>query len=191
MRPTSVTQRWAITVKWLEVSDVRAVYHQLGIRKRTVQQCVDRCRSSVGVQGKLRSGRRCLLDGASEQSAYNLLLSGEQGGSKSVTRHLHASDNVSKVVDRRTITRAARRVAAEKHQRIRVVQGKPHKKLTAATRKKTLAFCKANPSGDWGDTLFSDKKKFPFSYPGSKVQAVLRVAEGQRRKEHADSSLRL
>lgn len=182
MGRTSVMQRWAIVSKWVEGHDIRKVCSQLGKRKRTVQQWVDRYEATGDVQDSSRSGRRRLLGGAAEQRAYDLLLNGEQGGAQSVAQHLHMTGDVSKVVDRRTVTRAARRIAAQKGQRLRAVQGKPQKMLTAANRRSRLAFCRANLLRYWGNTLFSDRKKFLFSYPGSKVQAVSWVVAGERRE---------
>jgi hypothetical protein len=182
MGVTSVKERWAIIAKWEDGQTARAISQQLGTPLKTVQRWVERYRATGHVQDQPRSGRPPLLEAAAAQKACDLLLGGKHGASKSVAQHLHASGHVSKVVDRRTVSRAARKVARESGVRLRAVRGKPGKLLTAATRRKRLEFCRANRSRSWGATLFTDRKKFLFSYPDSIVPSTSWVVEGGRRE---------
>jgi hypothetical protein len=76
----------------------------------------------------------------------------------------------SKVLSRATIARAARREAKEQGKDLVVRRGKPRKEMTQATKAKRLKFALANKSRGWDRVLFTDRKRFYFSYPGSKVK---------------------
>ena len=181
MARTSVKDRWAILAKWDEGQSARAISRQLGAPLKTVRRWIERYTATGDVKDEPRAGRPRLLGAAAAQQACALLLGGQHGASKSVAQHLHASGHVRKVVDRRTVSRAARKLAGESGVRLRALRGKPGKLLTEATRRKRLEFCRANRSRGWGYTLFTDRKKFLFSYPGSKVPATSWVVEGTRR----------
>jgi hypothetical protein len=182
MGVTSVKERWAIVAKWDEGLTTRAIAQQLGTPVKTVQRWVDRYQATGNVEDEPRSGRPRLLGATAARQAYDLLLGGKHGASKSVAQHLHTTGHVSKVIDRRTVSRAARKIAGELGVRLRALRGKPEKRLTAETRRKRLEFCRANLSRCWSNTLFTDRKKFSFSYPGSKVPAISWVVEGARRE---------
>jgi hypothetical protein len=65
---------------------------------------------------------------------------------------------------------------------IRAFRGKPAKRLTNDTKQKRLQFCKANKGRSWANMMFTDRKKFLFSYPGAKVRAVEWIQVGATRQ---------
>jgi hypothetical protein len=182
---TSEEERWAIVAKWKETSSIRAVCRALKRSKKVVQQWVQRFQATRGVANAVKPGRKPVLNEAAVRQARDLLLGNQNGGCKSVAQVLHASGSSSKLVDRRTISRAVVKLCAKEGVRIRPFSGKPRKQLTAANKAKRLAFCKKNLKRSWKTTMFSDRKKFPFYYPGEKVQAVSWGVEGSKREAPA------
>lgn len=179
---TSAETRWSIIAKWKELGNLRAVARSLKVPPKTANRWVQRYLATGGVDDEQRSGRKPLLNAAVAARAHELLMSNEHGGAKSVGLLLHTSGMVSKPVDRRTVTRAVRNIALEEGHTLRALRGKPQKMLTEKNREKRLAFCKDNLGRGWGNVMFTDRKKFPFSYPGVKVQAVSWVRAGMRRQ---------
>lgn len=59
--------------------------------------------------------------------------------------------------------------------------GKPSKALTDKTKAQRLAFCQANLRRDWSRVLFTDRKKFAFTFPGTRVKRVQWLRRGERR----------
>jgi hypothetical protein len=59
--------------------------------------------------------------------------------------------------------------------------GKPSKALTARTKAQRLAFCRANMRRDWSRVLFTDRKRFSFTFPGTSVKRVQWLRQGERR----------
>jgi len=85
-----------------------------------------------------------------------------------------------------TVIRHARQAAAAAGAPLVVLRGKPKKGLTKATKAKRLAFAKlANKKKDWRRVLFSDRKRFEFKYPGSKVRSVRWAMRGPQHVEAA------
>jgi len=86
---------------------------------------------------------------------------------------------------RTTVHRAAKKLAQAQGSPIHAVRGKPGKQITPATKHKRLCFAKANQSRNWGTVMFTDRKKFLFTYPGFKISPVTWVRKGMRREASA------
>ena len=56
--------------------------------------------------------------------------------------------------------------------KLRVCWGKPQKALSALHCQQRLKFGKANQGRVWDTILFTDRKKFHLTYPGSSVRSV-------------------
>jgi hypothetical protein len=125
-----------------------------------------------GVDVKAGCGRKPVLSDKVAEAALDLLLRDDIDGASHVARHLAAIQAVDKVVHKSTVIRAARRVAEEQGTKLWVKRGKPSKGMTQATMQKRYDFAVANKNRAWGQVLFTDRKKFHLSYPGSKVQPV-------------------
>ena len=181
---TSKEQRWAIVTTWKQTGSVAAAARQTELSQKVVQRWVQRYQASGDVLDAPKAGRKPILSAAAALQAHDLLLGNQYGGAKSVGQQLYTSGHASKPVDRRTVTRAAVKLAKARGVRIRALRGKPRKGLTAATKQKWLQFCKSNLKKSWGNVMFTDRKKFPFSYPGVKVQAVSWAEEGTAREAY-------
>jgi transposase len=182
---TSKETRWSIIAKWKEVQSPLAVAAALGIHLKVVRRWLERYLATGDVVDAQRSGRKRILDPAASQKAYRLMLSNENGNSKAVGMLLHSQGIVSKPLDRRVVARAVHNVAAEAGVKLRILRGEPKKRLSEANCQKRLAFCKSNLKRNWRAVMFSDRKKFHFTYPGQKVQPVSWVIEGGTREAAA------
>jgi hypothetical protein len=89
---------------------------------------------------------------------------------KQAAQDLYSGGDVSRVVHRKTLARAVREAAARQGRQLAVYHGRPVKQLTAANKQKRLQFALTNRNRDWGRVMFTDRKRFYFRYPGSKVQ---------------------
>ena len=67
---------------------------------------------------------------------------------------------------------------AELHQNLVVRRGAPAKGLRHTTKEKRLSFARANLKRNWGHVMFTDRKRFYFSYPGSRVKPTRWVSDG-------------
>jgi hypothetical protein len=90
----------------------------------------------------------------------------------------------AKKVHRVTVARHAKALAAASGKPIKAVRTKPKKQLTADTKAKRLAFCKANRDRNWRLVMFTDRKKFLFKHPGVKVHKVRWIRQGSQRTAH-------
>lgn len=59
------------------------------------------------------------------------------------------------------------------------LRGKPSRELAAKAKQERLKFCMDNRTRSWGTVMFTDRKKFTFSYPGVMVQPVTWVVKGR------------
>lgn len=176
---TSEELRWAIVTRWNENHDISKTARQLGLSDRVVEHWVQRYKDSGAVHVAPKSGKKRILSPEAESRAYDLLLSNQHGGAKTVAQELGTLGLVTRPVGKKTVIRAARRHASEMGKKLRVLRGAPRKQLSGSTRQKRLDFCKASKGRDWSHVLFTDRKKFPFTYPGVKVQPVSWGVEGE------------
>ena len=179
---TSIKDRWVIIASWERLRDPQLVASELGVRLRVVKRWVKRFESTGCVDDAPRSGRPAALTAVARQRVYELLVRERAGCSKFVAGMLHAEGLTSKPMHRKTIARAAHMVAEERAEELVVLRGKPRKMLTADTIKKRLAFSISNKTRCWRNVMFTDRKKFHFSYPGIKVPPVTWAVKGQRRE---------
>lgn len=177
MAPTKDEGRWAIIAAWKKHGSIPAAAKALGKDRSVVRRWVRRYEETGGVTIGTSTGRTPALDGVAATKALELLL--EEGGSADKVAHkLVALGMASTKVAKTTLIRAAKKVAMNKGTPIRVVRGKPAKQLTQNTRMKRVAFARENKTRCWGNVMFTDRKKFLFSYPGSEVRMVSWVVQG-------------
>ena len=177
LAPTTDDGRWAIIAAWRQYGSVARTAKALGKDRSVVHRWVQRYRQTGNVLVGKSTGRPHALDRASATAALKLLL--EEGGTADgVANKLLSLGMTSKKVAKTTVIMAARRVAISLGTPIRVVRGKPAKQLTQNTIGKRLAFAKQNKRRNWGNVMFTDRKKFLFSHPGAKVRPVSWVEKG-------------
>ncbi|GAX85407.1 hypothetical protein CEUSTIGMA_g12823.t1, partial [Chlamydomonas eustigma] len=179
MTYTSQEERWAIIAHWKQNGNSHITARELKLTVKVVDRWIRRYETTGDVSDAQKSGRPRKLNASAAKKALKLLLEREHGNSAAVAQMLYASGDVNQQVSRRTVTRSAHKAAKAEGMKIKHVQGRPRKKLTAATMQKRVAFCTAMMRMNWMNVLFTDRKKFHFSYPGCKVTAGAWVLEGQ------------
>ena len=150
-----------------------------GVVYNTAKRWLRRIKTKLGLEPRRGGGRPCLLDRGSEDKAKKLLLNHDMDGAAHVAMELHKQDTETPLVSRQTIMRAARRAAERQGRPLRVWHGRPLKLMSAATKAKRLKFALAHQHTNWDNTVFTDRKRFTFRYPGSKVKQAYWLEEGQ------------
>ncbi|GAX85829.1 hypothetical protein CEUSTIGMA_g13244.t1 [Chlamydomonas eustigma] len=179
MTYTSQEERWAIIAHWKQNGNSHITARELKLTVKVVDRWIRRYETTGDVSDAQKSGRLRKLNASAAKKALKLLLEREHGNSAAVAQMLYAYGCVNQQFSRRTVTRSAHKAAKAEGMKIKHVQGRPRKKLTAATMQKRVAFCTAMMRMNWMNALFTDRKKFHFSYPGCKVTAGAWVLEGQ------------
>lgn len=138
---------------------------------RTVKLWVARFKRTGGVDAKRSTGRRPVVTPEAAQRALDYLRDGSSSA-VGVARRLHQEGITPRQVHRRTVVRAAKKVAKTLRLNLRAQTGKPQPELKPAHKAQRIAFAKANLHRDWTRVMFTDRKKFIFAHPGSRVTPV-------------------
>lgn len=185
MAYTTIGVRWSIITAWKRFNSISQAAEHVKCSYKVAQRWVRKYKATGEVEDAHRSGRKQVLSPLAAEKAYELLLSGQFGGAKMVAMELKAQGYTEAVVHRTTIVRAARRLAELKGTTIHALRGKPKKLLSAATKSKRLQFSLSHKRTSWASTMFTDRKKFLFSYPGTKVHPVTWAEKGEERRAAA------
>lgn len=118
------------------------------------------------------TGRPASISQEVAKRAVDMLADPCNRGAQHVATLLRDQGIISNVVHKATLIRHARQAAIAADTKLWVRRGKPAKSMGKATKEKRLQFAKANKSRQWGCVMFSDRKKFHFRYPGSKVRRI-------------------
>jgi transposase len=171
--------RMQLVTSYVEHKSYSAVARQHGVDVSTVKRWVQRHKALQPLHSKPRSGRPRLLTPAAASTAKDAMV--ERGLTASeAARELHMQGHVPRVAHKSTVSRAVHKEAERADRPVTVHRGQPDKQLTTDTKQKRLAFAHANLCRDWSNVMFTDRKKFLFKYPGSKVQPVRWVYKGQK-----------
>lgn len=162
-------RRWNIINVWKNTSNVSLVARELGCTRKCARRWIARYKETSGVQRRHSSGRRPSLSEGAARAALEMLTDGKQATASVVAKELKIKGYTPTVVDKNTLIRHARVAAAKSGQCLRVARGKPKKGLTQHTLSKRLAFAECNQKRDWRRVMFTDRKKYMFRWPGSKV----------------------
>jgi hypothetical protein len=111
-----------------------------------------------------------------------LLLDGTQSTADQVASQLRSEGFTKTAVHKSTVIRSARSVAERRGTRLRSVSTFPTKRLNQATKEKRLKFAKENITRRWDNCMFTDRKKFNFSFPGVPVKDREWLLSGQQRQ---------
>lgn len=172
-------RRWEIIHTFKRLKGIRAVARALEISRSTVQLWVRRYQSTGGVDFKPKSGRKHVLSPSSAEAALGMLLDEQHGTAYQVAQQLQLQGHTSVRVHRTSVVRAARMAAMSKGKCLRAVRGQPAKRLTEATKTKRRGFTRVNRSTTWGYVMFTDRKRFLFRYPGTRVRPVKWLMQGE------------
>lgn len=182
---TPIQTRWFIVFNMKTYGTLRLAAKHSSVSRKVARRWLERYEATGDVMDKPRSGRPHALSEDAKKRSHQLLLEGKYPGAAEVARQLYHEGLTKRIVDRTTVAKGATSYGKEIGQAIRCVRGKPVKRLTQATKAKRLAFAKANLRTNWDRVLFTDRKKFAFSYPGAKVRAVEWVVQGTQRQAAA------
>lgn len=179
---TQLTPQQRATIAYLHKQgrSVRSIACEIGCSKATVQRWVILSAHGRGVVRKPRVVKRRLLDDSAAKRAVQLLRSNEVGGARFAAAQLLREGHVSRAPSRQTLVRAAKHASKEAHDPLEFSRRLPKKGLTEATKNKRVAFCRANSNRDWDRVMFTDRCKFHFRFPGSKVQQGRWVNRSQK-----------
>ena len=172
MAHTSPELRWQIVSTWKQCKSIAETARQLDISRNLVSRWVSRYTSSGGVQNLSKPGRKPVMSAAAAEKALSMLLDKANSGAQAVATQLHHQGLTPVKCHKTTVIRTSKKLALKKGQPIQAFTGKPAKRLTLDTKSKRLSFSNVNKSRAWGNVMFTDRKKFLFSYPGAKVQRV-------------------
>ena len=145
------------------------IRRDVGCSKATVSKWVARIKKGLGIDRKARVVKKKLVSEAAAVRATELLQSKCEGGARFVAAKLRQEGCVARVPSRQTVVRAAKAHAEALGDPLKYVWGRPKKGLTPSNRKQRVAFCTANRARDWSNVMITDRCKFHFRYPGSKV----------------------
>lgn len=172
--------RWDVIHTWQQLGNIRETAETLGISCQTVSHWVSRFKKTGGVTPRKSTGRPRILSGKSAQLALELLLSEQHGGTEAVAKELHARNITPNKVHAVTVRRSATLAAEMEGKPIKFARGRPRSALSEETKKKRWDFGKANRKTNWARVLITDRKRFYFRYPGSRVKLARWIRKGER-----------
>lgn len=183
----SVGRRWHIVHLRSVNKSPTSIAKAVRCSEKTVYFWLARHRKTGGVDTLRPTGRPTALCTDARRRAVKLLTSGEVGGAKQVARKLKAEKLCDRVLSVSTVLRCAKEQAKLDGDPLVCLRGRPPKKLTQDTKDKRLAFAQANEGRNWKRVMITDRCKFIFRYPGSKVS---RTRWRLKSKKHEDGAFK-
>lgn len=176
-------ERWSIVHDMKRHGNVTKVAGMHGVSRDTVRHWWGVYESTGGVQKKIGSGRKRRMSDAAIDTVTTMLESGNFTGTSHVALEAHKAGLASggKPPHRTTIARSVKARAKALGRPIRAVRGPPEKELTPQMKSKRMWFCEKNKSTCWARTMFTDRKRFLFKYPGCPVRRFAWVRKGKKR----------
>ena len=161
--------RWAIVHHMKGGAKPAEVARLLGHSRTTVYKWWRRYVSKQHVKPLPNTGRKRIFSEAAEERALDILSQPDEPTAFQARHALREEGYISHHVHESTVIRAAKRAATRAGTKLWCQRGRPRKAMTTATMQKHLSFAVANHNRDWSRVLFTDRKKFQFRYPGSRV----------------------
>jgi len=180
MRAIPEHLRYDLLRYFKETGSIRAASVKAQVFYGAARRWITRHSSTGSVKELPKTGPKRVLGTAAAEKARELLLDGSWSGANAVARELHRLGVASRPVHGKTIIRAARAAAASRGHAIAAYRGKPVKQLSPDTLAKRMAFARAHKNTNWRTVVFSDRKKFLFWYPGTRVKTVVWGIKGTR-----------
>lgn len=180
MTALSEERRWQIISCWRRNSNVSATARAMRLPTKVVARWVRRYNDTGTVAEHRSTGRPRALSPRAVHAARDLLLEDGTLGAAGVAKQLTEKGYTTHQVHRTTISRNVKMLADSEGFPIHYSYGKPSKALGAGTKLKRLLFAKAHVSTNWSNVMFTDRKRFLFKYPGSKVEPGRWVRKGQK-----------
>lgn len=181
----SVEKRWEVVFAWKELHSIKKAARRAGVSPKVARLWVTRY-LKTGLVGELpKLGRPSLMSAEARARAYDLLKDGEVQGAAEVAVKLRREGLTKRKVSRSTVLRGIKAEGIARSQPLVALRGRPAKKLSKDTKAKRLAFAMANRKTSWKKVMFTDRKRFLFSYPGQKVHRVQWAVKGAQRQAAA------
>ena len=134
------------------------------------------------MEEKRRPGRQPLLSDRAKKHARRLLKRPGFGGLDHAARVLHSQGYTGVVPHRSTLSRMLRQPDMKVPTRLVPDRRPPTFALTDRDKARRLAFATENIDRGWDTVMFTDRKRFYFRYPGSKVARVQWHEQGDKRE---------
>ena len=182
MSQLSEAQRAVIVHLHKRGQSPQSIAAEVGCSTSTVRRWVISSAKGRGLERKSRVVGKPLIGKAAAKRAVQLLEGDVVGGAKWVGKQLWKEHLVARIPSRQTVMRAAKQVCEDEHDPLEYWEGEPKKGLTEATKKKRVRFCRANANRDWSKVMFTDRKRFHFRFPGSKVRQGRWVRQSKKRE---------
>lgn len=172
MTRLTVARRMDIVNAYQRLGTARAAARECGVHPRVAYRWVKRWKTTGNLNDAHRTGRPPLLSEAAADMALDLLVGGGAASANQAAEMLVNKGVVVTKLSKQTVIRGVKKAAERQRRMVRVVRGPPRKMLTQATLQKRMTFCLANKKTNWKQVMFTDRKKFLFKYPGTKVSST-------------------
>jgi len=176
MVSTPLPLRWQIVGAYKAVRNIARVAKVFRVSSNTVRHWVETHEQTGGVDEKPGRGAKPVLSRAAAEKARAMLKDPRMGGPRIVASELKARGTTDRVLTKATVLRSARRVSPKK---LKARRGRPTEQLKPATMAQRVAFARANLMRDWTQVMFTDRKAFRLRFPGTAVNPVTYVEEGE------------
>lgn len=178
-------QRLRIVHLQLEGKTVAAIAQIVKCSVSTVKYWISEYASRGNTRSIPSSGRPPVLGAAARARAVELLIEGQSGGSRFVARQLFAEGLTDNLVSPGTVLRHARQRAEMDGDELICRRGRPPALLTQRARESRIQFAKANRGRCWSHVMFTDRCKFHFRYPGSRVRSTRWLRKSKKDEDGA------
>ena len=154
------------------------------VTRACVRRWVKRWEETGGVDALERTKRHPLVGKFAARRARELLKQGTDGGLRGVSRTLVEEGFLWCNVSHSTLSLAVKRQAKADGVHLKVYRGMPKQRLTIPQRNKRLRFVEGNMRRNWDRVMFTDRKKFHFTFPGQSVSGVRWRESGEEDAVH-------
>jgi len=171
-RTLTIRERWRIVElqesKWSQ----KRIARECKCSLQAVRRWIRRHKETGTVDDRPKTGRTPVLTHEQAEGALKHLISGQFAGAAHVATHLRHAKITPMTLHKSTIIRHAKKAARSDGDKLKVRRGRPPKGLTGTTISKRLAFALKCVGFPWDLVMFTDRKRFYFRYPGSRVRMI-------------------
>ena len=180
--------RWAIIEEWEKCKNMAKVARTLSLRfKRKlsfkrVKYWVDVYNKEGSVPVRTSTGRRKVLSTEAAREAVKLMADKEHFGTAyaaATELHKRGLTKGSKRVSNSTLIRAVRAQSKADGDELELACGRPGKALRETTKQQRLEFAEKHLNTNWAYVMFTDRCKFSFKYPGTKVKSKVWILKSK------------
>ena len=172
MNKLSEQQKYEIVFYHRQGHRTCRISHLCKVSRACVRRWVKRWEETAGVSEAQRKKKCPRVGEHAARRARELLKEGTHGGLRGVSRTLVHEGFLHSIVSASTLSKAVKRQAEEDGVNLRVCRGKPKQRQTQTQRKKRLQFVESNQGRNWDRVMFTDRKRFYFTFPGQSVCGV-------------------